>query len=105
MKSVTAKSSARQVVSDVKEPEFKRVLNGHTDQVLSAAFTSSMKQLVSGSLDNTVMVWNLKQNMYPWRFTGHTGPVYSIAVSLSGNRIVSGSEDETVRVWKNTEEG
>jgi WD40 repeat protein len=51
------------------------------------------------------MVWNLKQNMYPWRFTGHTGPVYSIAVSLSGNRIVSGSEDETVRVWKNTEEG
>ncbi len=79
MKSVTAKSSARQVVSDVKEPEFKRVLNGHIDQVLSAAFTSSIKQLVSSSLDNTVMVWNLKQNMYPWKFTGHTGPAYTLA--------------------------
>jgi hypothetical protein len=30
-----------------------------------------MKQLISGSLDSTVMVWNFKPQLRAYRFAGH----------------------------------
>ena len=37
----------------------------------SVAFNTNMKQLVSGSLDNHVMVWNFKPQLRAFRFAGH----------------------------------
>jgi centriolar protein POC1 len=56
-------------------------------------------------MDGTVMVWNFKPNMRPFRFVGHKGPVYSVASTPNGDTIVSGSADETIRIWKNSIEG
>jgi centriolar protein POC1 len=39
--------------------------------VTSVAFNPNMKQLVSGSLDNHVMVWNFKPQLRAFRFAGH----------------------------------
>jgi len=71
----------------------------------SVVINPNLKQVISGSSDCTVMVWNFKPNMRPFRFTGHTLPVYSVAVSASGQTIISGSEDQTIRIWKNSVEG
>jgi centriolar protein POC1 len=83
----------------------KRSFKGHKEGVLSTMFNPNLKQVVSGSLDGTVMVWNFKQNVRPFRFVGHRGPVYSVAFTPSGNTIVSGSADDTIRIWNNTVEG
>ncbi|KIM19331.1 hypothetical protein M408DRAFT_58014, partial [Serendipita vermifera MAFF 305830] len=37
-------------------------LNGHKDRVLSACFSSDGRQIVSGSSDSTVRVWNAEMN-------------------------------------------
>jgi WD40 repeat protein len=69
-------------------------------EVLSAAFSSDGRRIVSGSADNTVGVWNTETGqplMEP--LTGHTGRVTSVAFDRDGHRIVSGSDDHTVRVW------
>jgi len=87
------------------DPALKRSFKGHKEAVLTTCFSPNLKQVVSGSLDHTVMVWNFKPNVRPFRFVGHKGAVHSVAISPSSNTIVSGSADETIRVWNNTVEG
>jgi WD40 repeat protein len=45
---------------------------GHTDTITSVCFSPTMRQLVSGSLDNCVMVWNFRPQLRAYRFLGHT---------------------------------
>ena len=87
------------------DPALKRSFKGHKDGVSSVAFNPNLKQVISGSHDGTVMVYNFKPALRPFRFVGHKGPVHDIAVHPSGNTIVSASHDETIRVWNNTVEG
>jgi centriolar protein POC1 len=75
------------------DPALKRSFKGHKESVNSVAFNPNMKQVVSGSSDGTVMLWNFRAMMRPYRFVGHKGPVYSVAVSPNGQTIVSGSAD------------
>lgn len=55
----------------VEDPQLERSFRGHKDSITSVVFNSSMKQLISGSLDSTVMVWNFKPQMRAYRFAGH----------------------------------
>lgn len=54
------------------DPTLERSFRGHKDAVTSVAFNSNLKQLISGSLDGTVMVWNFKPQLRAFRFAGHT---------------------------------
>ena len=89
----------------VTDPALERSFKGHKDGVTSSVFNPNLRQAVSGSLDGTVMVWNFKSMMRPFRFVGHKGPVYDVAVTPNGQTIVSCSADQTMRVWNNTVEG
>lgn len=60
---------------------------------------------MSGSADGTVMCWNFKSTMRPFRFVGHKGHVYDVKVSPDGKVIASCSADQTIRLWSNTVEG
>lgn len=53
------------------DPALERSFRGHKDSVTSVAFNPNMKQLVSGSVDSTVMVWNFKPQLRAFRFAGH----------------------------------
>lgn len=90
---------------ELTDPALKRSFKGHKSAVLSTKFNPNLKQVVSASTDNTVMVWNFKPNTRPYRFVGHKGAVNSVAISPSGQTIVSGSSDETIRIWNNSVEG
>jgi centriolar protein POC1 len=87
------------------DPALKRSFKGHKDQVCKVAFNPNLKQVVSGSVDGTVMVWNFKSTMRPYRFVGHKEAVYDVKVSPTGNIIASCSADRTIRLWNNSVEG
>ena len=53
------------------DPTLERSFRGHRDAVTSVAFNPNLKQLISGSLDSHVMVWNFKPQMRAFRFAGH----------------------------------
>jgi len=63
------------------DPALKRSFKGHKEQVNKVAFNPNLKQVVSGSQDGTVMVWNFKSTMRPFRFVGHKGAVHDVKVS------------------------
>ena len=77
-----------------------KVMEGHTNSVCSVAFSPDGQQIVSGSTDRTVRVWDVRTGEVAAQpFESHTDSVYSVAFSPDGQQIVSGSLDQTVRVW------
>jgi WD domain, G-beta repeat len=76
------------------------ILTGHTDQVLSVAFSPDGKTLASGSADHAVRLWDVATgDPIGDPLTGHTGRVWSVAFSPDGKTLASGSDDATVRLW------
>lgn len=76
-----------------------RTLTGHYGAVRVVAVTSDGKQVISGSDDGTLKVWNLDTGELLLTFTAHSTSVRALAVTTDGMRIISGSSDKTLKVW------
>ena len=89
--------------------------SGHGDSVYSVAFSPDGQTLASGSLDNSIMLWDVSQARQSGggsssggssspamvtKFTGHTDFVLSVAFSVDGSLLMSGSKDRTVQFWE-----
>jgi katanin p80 WD40 repeat-containing subunit B1 len=80
-----------------------RSLTGHRSNCLSLAFTANdTNQLVSGSLDCNVKVWDLRRKEAITTFKGHKKGVMKVAPSPDNKWVCSGSEDGELKVgWRN----
>jgi|GEM_PF-5419964 len=74
-------------------------IDGHSEYVKNVAITPDRKQLVSGSSDNTIKIWNLETGRLERNLTGHSDWVYSVAITPDGKQLVSGSLDDTIKIW------
>ena len=66
--------------------------------IWSVAFNSDATQLVAGTYDWRVIVWNLKTGE-PFRVFEHRAPVWAVAMTPDGKTIASASGDQTVKIW------
>ncbi|KAH7346491.1 hypothetical protein BKA65DRAFT_428866 [Rhexocercosporidium sp. MPI-PUGE-AT-0058] len=76
-----------------------QTLEGHSDWVISVAFSPDGTQVVSGSYDETVRLWDAATGALQQTLEGHSNWVISVAFSPDGTQVVSGSYDKTVRLW------
>ena len=60
--------------------------------------TNKLNRLASGSLDNTIKIWNIENGECIRTLTGHSNWVISVEL-ISQNRLASGSLDNTIKIW------
>jgi serine/threonine protein kinase len=79
------------------------ILKGHQSWVTTVAFNPRTPTLVSGSLDDTIKVWNLQTGNVMSTLQGHRRGVNEVAISAKGQVLVSCGDDNIVQVWNLTE--
>jgi len=90
-----------------QEPKLRATLQGHTQSVVSVAFSTDGKTLAS--VNGDVKLWDLATNKERATLQGHTEedretsePAYgvkSVAFSPDGKTLASASDDKTVKLW------
>ena len=75
------------------------VLIGHTEAVTSLAFSPDGEQIISGSADLTVRVWEPRRAAVS--FVGSLGRAIRVVLALSpdGSRVATENADGNIRVW------
>jgi len=75
------------------------VQKGHGFKITCFAFSPDGKFIVSGSMDNTLKLWDIQTGKEIRTLTGHKGIINSVTFSENGKFILSTSSDRTVKQW------
>lgn len=75
------------------------VMPGHNGWTKTVDVSPDGSQAASGSVDETIRLWDLSTGRECGKFEGHEDAVNCVVFSPSGNQILSGSSDKTVRLW------
>src|SRR5262245_11790337 len=91
-----------------QEPKLRATLQGHTQPVVSVAFSPDGKTLASASYDGKLKLWDMTTGKERATLKGHRGWVGSVAFSPDGKTLASviiGSpagpdkDNKTIKLW------
>ncbi|GMI74318.1 homolog of histone chaperone HIRA [Hibiscus trionum] len=88
---------------DVENWKVAMTLRGHTADVVDLNWSPDDSMLASGSLDNTIHIWNMSNGICTAVLRGHSSLVKGVAWDPIGSFIASQSDDKTVVIWRTSD--
>jgi guanine nucleotide-binding protein subunit beta len=75
-------------------------LDGHNGDIAALSLKPQDNQVfLTGSVDRTMRLWDLRSDKCQQTFWGHEADVNSLSFHPNGNNFVTCSEDKTSRLW------
>ncbi|XP_060169818.1 protein HIRA isoform X1 [Lycium barbarum] len=88
---------------DVENWKVTMTLRGHTADVVDLNWSPDDSTLASGSLDNTIHIWNMSNGICTAVLRGHSSLVKGVTWDPIGSFIASQSDDKTVIIWRTSD--
>ncbi|KAF8397850.1 hypothetical protein HHK36_016775 [Tetracentron sinense] len=88
---------------DVENWKVTMTLRGHTADVVDLNWSPDDSILASGSLDNTVHIWNMSNGICTAVLRGHSSLVKGVTWDPIGSFVASQSDDKTVIIWRTSD--
>ncbi|MBI3135426.1 MAG: caspase family protein [Bacteroidetes bacterium] len=73
---------------------------GHAKKITCYAFSPDSRYVVTGSSDNSVILWNIENGRQIRVFNRHSEPVLSVFFSPDGTHILTASADNSAKVFE-----
>ncbi|CAD8161713.1 unnamed protein product [Paramecium pentaurelia] len=75
------------------------IFHGHTSYVNSVCFSPDGNTLASGSVDQSIRLWDVQTGQQKAKLDGHNQSVNSVCFSPDGNELASCSNDYSIILW------
>ena len=96
---VNARTARRPGRSPCRPVGELKKLEGHRDEVKSVAFSLDGRYVASGSVDQTLRIWDLGTGKEDKAIRGHSKQIWSVLFHPSGRQVFTASWDATCRSW------
>jgi len=76
-----------------------KTLRGHLGDVADLSWSRDNRYLVSGSVDNTAILWDVKKAVKLWMFTEHKSYVQGVTYDPLGDLVATMCADRSLRIY------
>jgi WD40 repeat protein len=92
------------VLINAQNGAFVKDIGLHENGVTTVKWSSDGSLAASGSMDGTIIIWDVIKSRHIVKLSGHSLPVTHLEWNAAGTQLASASYDGSVRVW-DTESG
>ncbi|XP_057500228.1 WD40 repeat-containing protein HOS15-like isoform X1 [Actinidia eriantha] len=79
--------------------ESKSILNKHKGPIFSLKWSKKRDYILTGSVDKTAIVWDVKAEEWKQQFEFHSGPILDVDWRNKQLLLATASFDTTVKLW------